>query len=118
MSTVGDTVRDTTCDSGTCSEIISGVWTSGSAYGFGFNAIGVDVSGNVNGLGTNSIFTDSTYFRQFANLTGGKSSQTVMTENSPVSKHYARITYKAIIPGNQAAGAYKSSIVFTAVPKY
>lgn len=107
--TGGDTIPDTKCDSGTCSESVSNVWTSNSAYGFGFNATGD---------GTSSYFSNSTYFRQFADSSAGETAQILMSENTPVKDHSAKITYKALVSLNQAGGTYQNSINFIAVPKY
>ena len=111
----GTTIPDTKCDSGTCTATFSDVWTSSSAYGFGFNAIGINSSGVATNIGTSSYFTDSTYFRPFAPL---GSAQIIVSENLPVKNHSARITYKANISSLQSAGNYQNSIIFTAVPKY
>jgi hypothetical protein len=112
------TIPDTTCDASNCSEAVSGVWTGTSAFGFGFNAIGIDSSGVATGVGTSNIFTNNTYFRQFANRFSNEDNQVIMAENSPVKNHSARITYRIVINSNQSAGTYQNSINFIAVPKY
>ncbi len=111
-------IPDTTCDSGNCTESVSDVWQTNSAYGFGFNAIGIGASGETTGLGTDTIFPDNTYFRQFADYYQNEPNQIIMTENSPVKDHSARITYKALISTTQTTGQYQNTIIFTAVPKY
>lgn len=103
------TIPDTKCDSGTCSESVSAVWINNSTYGFGFNA---------NGDGTSSYFTNSTYFRQFADNSIGETAKILMSESSPVEDHIATITYKVNISPNQAAGTYQNSINYIAIPKY
>lgn len=109
----GTTIPDTSCDSGTCTPTSSSVWTSASAYGFGYNTIGIN-SSNVNtGIGTSSYFTNDTYYRPFS-TTG----QIAMSENSPVKNRSARVTYKVNISALQSAGNYQNSIIYTAVPKY
>lgn len=111
-------IPDTLCDSGTCSESSSGVWTLSTTYGFGLNAMGIGSSGENTGIGTSSIFTDDTYYRQFADASSSETPQVIMEENSPVKDRSARITYKANISPLQTAGEYQNSIIFTAVPKY
>ena len=103
------TIPDTKCDSGVCSESVSGVWTNNSTYGFGFNA---------NGNGTSSYFLDSTYFRQFADNSASEIAQIIMSETSSVENHSALVTYKINISPSQAAGTYQNSINFIAIPKY
>lgn len=115
---VGYTIPDTTCDSGTCTQSVSAVWSSASAYGFGFNSIGINTSGVATGVGTSSIFANGTYFRQFANRLASESPQIIMSHNLPAKDHQARITYKANISARQTAGNYENSITFTAIPKY
>jgi len=112
------TIPDTTCDSGTCSESVSGIWTSSSKYGFGFNAIGVNSSMVSTGVGTSNFFAGPTYFRQFANSSLNETAQVIMSENIPVKDHFAKITYKVNISSIQTAGTYDNSINFIAVPKY
>jgi hypothetical protein len=117
----GQTIPNTSCDVGsTCTESSSGTWTSGTTYGFGFNALGINSSNTVNGVGTSDIFPNDTYYRQFANVGAPdfKNPQIIMTESFPVKNHRARITYKANIPGNQPSGNYETAITFTAVPFY
>lgn len=111
LTTIGAaiTIPDTKCDAGICSESSSGVWTSNSTFGFGFNA---------NGNGTSSYFTDSTYFRQFADNSVSETAKIIMSESTPVKDHLATVTYKINISSQQAAGTYQNSINFIAVPKY
>jgi len=120
LSNIGNntTIPDTVCDNGTCTHTNSAVWTQADTYGFGFNALGVDSSQVVTGIGTSNYFTDSTYFRHFADLSDSEDSQIIMSENSPVNEHSAKITYKVNISSSQAAGTYQNSINFIAVPKY
>jgi len=111
LRTIGSnsTLPDTKCDSGTCSDSISGIWTSSSAYGFGFNTIGV---------GTSNYFTNNTYFRQFADASIGETAKIIMSENIPVENHSSIVTYKINISAMQPAGTYQNSINYIAVPKY
>jgi len=112
------TIPDTKCDSGTCSETTSDVWINNSTYGFGFNAIGINSSMVATGVGTSNYFTNSTYFRQFADSSISETAKIIMSEPAPVKDHSALITYKINISSNQPAGTYQNSINFIAVPKY
>jgi hypothetical protein len=110
----GTTIPNTTCNIGaTCTVSSANVWNSVSAYGFGFNAIGIDTSGTVTGVGTSSYFLNNTYYRPFSS-TG----QIIMSEDSPIANHSARVSYKANISSLQSAGNYQNAVIFTAVPKY
>ncbi len=116
----GTTIPDTTCDSSDCSESTSGIWTSNTAYGFGFNAHGVNGLGSPTGVGTSQFFPDPSHYRQFADYSASppESAQTIMSEDLPVEEHSAKITYKTNISSNQSAGNYANSVTFIAVPKY
>jgi len=111
------TIPDTSCDS-SCSISTSGIWTSNSKYGFGFNAIGINSSGVATNIGTSSYFSDSTYYRPFAATSKSENPQTIMSEDSSVTDHSARITYKINISTYQPSGDYQNLINFIAVPKY
>ena len=108
----GTTIPDTSCNSG-CTPDTSGVWNSASAYGFGFNAIGINSSGVATGIGTSDYFLNNTYFRPFSTI-----GQVIMSENLPVKNHSAKISYKANISSVQAAGEYENAAIFIAIPKY
>ena len=103
------TIPDTTCDAGTCTYTTAGVWTNTSIPGFGFNVSGHDVA---------SDFTNSTYFRQFADRSNSEAQQVIMTKNSQATARVATVTYQAGISGNQTAGTYQTNISFVAVPSY
>lgn len=114
----GVTIPDTTCDNNDCSETISKLWTSNSKYGFGFNVLGIDSNSNVNNVGTSDYFTNQNYYRQFADFSASENNQIIMSENTPVNNHSARVTYKALVSSVQPSGNYQNSITFIAVPKY
>lgn len=101
-------IPDTLCDS-TCSETAAAVWSSSSKYGFGFNMSGNDVPAD---------FTDSTYFRQFADTSNSESKATIMTSANVGRTRTATITYKVNISNTQPAGIYQNIIMFTAIPSY
>ena len=112
LKTIGgnSTIPDTKCNAGlNCSESQSKKWDENNAYGFGFNATGV---------GTSNYFTDSTYYRQFADNSLNETPQIIMSEDIPVENHSSLVTYKINISPMQAAGTYQNSINFIAVPKY
>ncbi|MEA3354997.1 MAG: hypothetical protein U9Q63_00750 [Patescibacteria group bacterium] len=102
------TIPDTTCNT-SCDESTADVWTSTDKYGFGFNMTGDDIA---------SDFTDSTYFRQFADLASTESPQIIMLSSNVGTNRTATVTYQANISGSQAAGDYENQITYTAVPSY
>jgi hypothetical protein len=103
-----DVIIDTLCDT-TCSETTAGVWTSASKYGFGFNMTGDDISAD---------FTNSTYFRQFADRNNAESAKTIMTSANVGRSRTATITYKLNVSTVQPAGTYRNVIMYTAIPSY
>lgn len=112
--TSGHTIPDTSCDIGsTCTPTSSNTWITDSAFGFGYNSLGINSSGTVTGIGTSQFFSSESKYRPFS-TTGN----TIMSESHPVQNHSARITYKALIDTNQAAGNYETSVNFIAIPNY
>ena len=110
----GVTIPNTSCDSGTpCTSSSSNSWTSNASYGFGYNVLGINSTGTVTGVGTSQYFSDTTKYRPFDTI-----NQIIMSESNPVSRHSARVTYKALISTSQSSGNYMNSITFTAVPNY
>ena len=104
----GNTISDTLCDT-TCSETTAAPWTSASKYGFGYNMAGDDaVSG----------FTNSTYFKQFADLSAAESPQTIMTSTHVGTKRHGVLTYQINVGASQATGDYQTAITYTAIPGY
>lgn len=105
----GQSIPDTACDAGTCTESIAGVWSQVTTYGFGYSMSGQDIP---------SDFIDSTYFRQFANESLSEADQIVMSSANVGRSRTATITYKVNVSGVQAAGSYQNKILFTAIPSF
>lgn len=112
-----NTIPDTNCNT-TCSTSNSGIWDLSDKYGFGFNALGINSSGTVTGVGTSNYFSDETFYRPFADLSQSQSPVTFMSEDLPVKNHSAKITYKINISTYQPAGSYENLINLIAIPKY
>ncbi|QQG41607.1 MAG: hypothetical protein HYV90_05645 [Candidatus Woesebacteria bacterium] len=108
IGSTGTTIADTSCDS-TCSETTAGVWTSSSRYGFGFNMSGDDIPAD---------FTNSTYYRQFADRASAESPQVVMSSIYVGTNRQSTVTYKVNISGVQQSGIYNNIITYTAIPSY
>lgn len=109
VSGATETIPDTLCDSGSCSETTAGVWTSASTYGFGYNMAGDDIP---------AAFINNTYFKQFADASLGESSQVIMSSANVGKSRQATITYKVNISQIQPAGSYQNIITFVATPTY
>ena len=104
-------IPDTTCDSGTCSEAVSAVWSNTLTYGFGYRCDGVGTNYCAEG------FSDSASFKQFANRGSSEEQETVMKGTSG-RNHKSQITYKVNVSGSQAAGYYTNVITYVATPTY
>ena len=102
------TIADTTCDT-SCDEETAGEWTSSSKYGFGFNVSGDDVPAD---------FTNSDYYRQFADLSSAEASQVVMSSIYVGRSRLSTITYKVNISAIQEAGIYTNLVTYIAIPTY
>jgi len=102
-------IADTVCDSSDCNESTAGVWSSPTIYGFGYNMSGDDVPAG---------FVDSTYFKQFSDLSTSESAQTVMSSENVGRSRTSTITYKVNVSSLQPAGTYYNTVTFTAIPGY
>ncbi|PIU36958.1 hypothetical protein CO005_00255 [Candidatus Roizmanbacteria bacterium CG_4_8_14_3_um_filter_34_9] len=107
----GVAVPDTTCDGGgnTCSESLAKIWSSSSAYGFGYGMSGDDIP---------TDFTDSTYFRPFPDRTASEPPAVVMTSTNVSKNRVSTVTFKANISAFQQSGSYQTVINFVATPSY
>jgi hypothetical protein len=129
-----DTISFTGCDGGidTCTITNAKLWTSSSAYGFGYGMTGQDIP---------TDFINNTYFRPFANRLIAEDAATIMQSSNvtaditptpavpftpaPVltgvprtTTHQAVITMKANISGLQPAGTYATVVRFLATPSF
>ena len=107
----GNAIPDTICNGGgdTCSESLAKVWTSPSAYGFGYSMSNNDIPAD---------FIDSTYYRPFPDRTAAESPVTVMTSVNVGKNRSSTVTFKTNISSIQPAGSYQTIINFVATPSY
>lgn len=105
----GTNIIDTLCDSGPCSETTAFPWTLNTTYGFGFNMTGDDIPAD---------FTNSTYFRQFADRSGAETEQTIMSSAVVGRSRTSVITFKVNISNIQGAGTYRNIVQFNANAGY
>ncbi len=108
MSTVDGkyTIPDTTCDAGSCSESAAAAWTDATKNGFGHTCFNQDNNNNCN-----AAYSNGTKFRQFANIAGGETPQAIMSSSTPASVT-ARIKFRLSVGASQAAGTYKTQILY------
>lgn len=108
----GSLIPDTSCDNGTCTQSTSAAWTSTLTYGFGYRC------DNVTGTDCASGFSDSTYYKQFADESKSESPVAVMTGTNVGKNKQVQITYKANISGTQPAGLYTNVVQYIATPTF
>jgi hypothetical protein len=101
-------IPDTNCNS-SCSETTAGVWTLSTRYGFGFDMSGSDIPAD---------FTDTTYYRQFADRSLSEAPQVVMSSIYVGRGRQSTVTYKVNVSGAQQGGIYNNTIMYTAIPSY
>lgn len=108
-----DEIPDTVCNGGgdTCTETTADVWTSASAYGFGYS---------MSGDGKPTDFVDGTYYRPFADALLSEAPEVVMSSSQVTesSADTGTMTFKALISNVQPAGSYTTVIRLTATPSY
>ena len=112
------TIPDTVCDNGNCTQTLAQVWDQTTTYGFGFNMSGDDIPVD---------FTNSTYYRHFADASVPENAETIMNK-SQVTWDYpnnvwpwesiSTVTFKVNISGTQAAGTFNNIVTFTAIPSF
>lgn len=104
-------IPDTACDPATsCTISDADVWSSGSAYGFGYNMSGQDIN--------LSDFVDSTYYRPFADASDSDSPAIVMENSAATRSATSTVTYKVNVSSIQEAGKYQNVIQFIALPSF
>ena len=109
--TSGANIPDTTCDNGECSHDQAQEWINTLTYGFGYRC------DNVTGFDCDSSFSNTNFYKHFADISNGQSSQSVMAGIGSKNKD-VRLSYKVNISGNQAQGVYTNIITYIAVPNF
>lgn len=104
-----DEIPDTTCNTGTCTHILAGVWNDQNVPGFGYNMSGNDIP---------ATFINSSYYKNFADEEQADEMQVVMSSASIANQRQATVTYKVGVDANQEAGRYETAVVYVAVPGY
>lgn len=106
------TIPDTTCDNGTCSENTAASWTNLLTYGFGYRC------DNVIGQDCMPDFTLLDYYKQFSDIEKGEKPTVIARGSDRQTQPQIQISYKVIIPGTQAKGAYNNTITVLAIPTF
>lgn len=107
-----NTIPDTTCDNGSCTQTISAPWINTLTYGFGYrcdNVVGTDCA---------SGFSGATNYKQFSDSSIHESAQSVMGSQNVGRNRQVQITYKINISATQPGGTYNNTITYLAIPSY
>ncbi len=104
-----DTIPDTTCDSGPCTETSAQPWTTSSNNGFGYNLTGNDIAAD---------FVSSSYFRPFPDFSLSENPATIMSTVEAGKNRTATVTYQLSPSGSQASGTYYTNIIYIATPTF
>lgn len=102
-------IPDTTCDNGTCSELISSFWLNPLTYGFGYSCK------NITGSACLSDF-DGLLFKQFPDEENQERSNTVLF--SQLSESSSQVIFKINISGIQEIDTYFNTIFLIASVGY
>lgn len=108
-------IKDTTCDSGSCDEAISGEWNVPSNNGLGYSLENVS--------GSDAAFTFGESLRNFsakqiADQESSEVKETIMSNGNPVSANQVRICYRISVSGTQPAGYYYNKVKYTATATF
>lgn len=106
----GQTIPDTTCDAGTCTETTSALWNSPLTYGFGYRC------DDISGTDCSTDFNTANFYKQFANTEQTETPQVIMSGAEVGRDLEIEVTYKVNISASQAAGGYQNSIMYIATP--
>lgn len=109
-SSDGAVIPDTTCDNGSCSQIVASMWETVLAYGFGYRCDGL-LGGQCH-----TGFIDKTYYKHFANARN--ESPVVVVRNKQQKEEAFQITYKVNISATQPRGRYTNTITYIAAPDF
>lgn len=102
-------IPDTTCDNGTCSELISSFWLNPLTYGFGYSCK------NITGSACLSDF-DGLLFKQFPDEENQERSNTILF--SQLSESNSQVIFKINISGIQEMDTYSNTIFLIASVGY
>ncbi|OGH14045.1 MAG: hypothetical protein A3H50_03305 [Candidatus Levybacteria bacterium RIFCSPLOWO2_02_FULL_37_10] len=101
-----NSIPDTTCDNGTCSETSSAQWSGNLSFGFGYRC-------EIEAPPCSKDFLIENSFKQFANDSKSEPFRSIL---NGIDYKKAQIKFKVNISGTQARSNYSNTITFIAVP--
>lgn len=104
------TIPDTTCDTGTCTESTAAAWVTPSAnHGFGHTCYGLPCV---------LAYSSGTNYRQFASIADSETAQTLMSSSTPVTNSTSTVVYQLSVSGSQASGDYTNTVVYITTAQF
>ncbi len=105
-------IKDTTCDSGTCTQTTASAWTTATNNGLGYSLENI--------TGTDAAFLHGGNFtaKQIPDREVPEDKQTVMSNVDPVSANKINVCYRISISGTQPAGYYYNKVKYTATATF
>ena len=113
-SAAPNTITDTLCDGGSCSEITAQPWATASAnWGFGHTCSTID------GTACNAAYSTGNSYRQFARTTT-ETAQNIMANGSTPTlvTEKGLVEYKISVSNLQPAGVYTNTVTYIATPNF
>lgn len=106
----GQTIPDTTCDNGSCTETTGDAWVTASAnHGLGHTCFGLNCVG---------AYSAGTNYRQFASIADTETAQTMMSSSSPVTNATSTVVYQLSVSGSQPSGNYTNTVVYITTAQF
>lgn len=97
------------------SESVSDEWTTATVNGFGYSLQNVDAASIAFEYTTATGNCTGTFCsRQFADITGGETPQTLFSSTTIANAQNAYVCYRLSVGATQAAGDYENQITYTA----
>lgn len=103
-------VPDSTCDEGTCSELIGAAWTNPLTYGFGHRCE------NIQGKSCTTSFLHQNIYKQLSNISNQEKPVTLI-ETPSDSRITSKINFKVNIPASLSEVSFSNTINLVALPK-
>ncbi len=103
-------IPDTTCDEGTCTELIPAKWTSPLTYGFGYRCE------DINGTSCDRSFLHQNIYKQFPNASN-KEAFEIINDSVTTKATSSKINLKVNIPGSLTETSFSNTIQIVALPK-
>ncbi len=108
---IGDSIPNTSCDNGSCTQGVGSAWTSTLVYGFGYRC-DTEIKNVCFG------FENLQSFKRFPTVKNSEKTEIMAQLLSPQKDTELQITYKVNISKTQKSGSYRNNITLLAIPNY